>query len=139
MDDHRPDALISTGTTYVGNKVYNTTGSNQTKTSKKGVGASAIFTLRFENDGSDTDVYTIQGPGSVKGYSVGYWIGTTSYTTKVTSGTLKFTLDPGEFKTLTLRVKVGSTGKSSASFLVKATSQHDATKVDAVKAVVKRV
>jgi hypothetical protein len=139
LNDHKPDAWISTGAAYVGNGIYNATGLNQTKTLKKGVGVTASFTLRFENDGTGPDTYTIVGPGSVKGYSVSYWIGTTSYTTQVTAGTLKFNLAPGAFKTLTLRVKIGSVGKSSVALLVRATSDREPSKVDAVKAVVKRV
>ena len=138
LADHKPDAWISAGASYVGNGIYNATGLNQTKTLKKAVGVTATFTLRFENDGTGTDTYTIVGPGSVKGYTVSYSDRTTAYTTKVMAGTLKFTLNPGEYKTLTLRVKIGSTGKSSTGLLVKATSDREPSKVDAVKAVVKR-
>ncbi len=139
LSDHRPDAWLSTGTTYVGNNVYNATGTNQTKTQKKPVNVTATFTIRFENDGDDTDTYTIKGGKSATGYAVTYWIGTTSYTTKVTAGTMTITLSPGEYKILTMRVKVSAGGKASAGFLVSATSGHEPSKSDAVKAVVKRV
>jgi sugar lactone lactonase YvrE len=139
LSDHKPDSLISTGKTYVGDGIYNTTGINQAKTKKQGVNTLATFTLRFENDGTDKDTYTIKGAGSKKGYDVTYWIGTTTYTTKVTAGTLTFVLGPGQYKLLTMRVRVGASGKSSASFLVNATSGHDPTKSDVVKGIVKRV
>jgi sugar lactone lactonase YvrE len=139
LSDHQPDGWISTGKTYIGDGVYNTTGTNQTKTLKKSAKQTAIFTLRFENDGTSKDVYAIKGPASIKGYTVSYWIGTVPYTSQVTAGTLTMTLSPGQYKILTLRVTVGTTGHDSASFVVKATSQHDPTKADAVKAAVKRV
>jgi streptogramin lyase len=135
---HRPDAQIATGTTYVGNGVYNTTGSSQTKTLKAASGNTVTFKIRIQNDGSDADPYTLIGPGTGNGYAVSYHAGTLDITSQVTAGTYQVTLDPTKSKVITLRVTVKSTAAASRGFLVKATSTHDPTRADAVKAVVAR-
>ncbi len=139
LADHRPDAQIATGSTYVGNGVYNTTGKNQTKTLKTKANNTVTFKIRVENDGTDTDSYTFDGAGSVNGYTVTYKIGFTDYTTKITNGTLTISVAPGAYKLITMSVKVSSKGNASYSSLITATSGHDGTRVDAVKAVIKRV
>ena len=57
---------------------------------------------------------------------------------KVTNGTYTFSLASGAYKSLTMKVKVGATGKASWSSLVKVTSGHEPSKLDAVKGIVKR-
>jgi hypothetical protein len=135
---HRPDALIGTGSKYIGNNVYNATATNQTKTVKTGPGKTVTFAIRVQNDGSDADSFIVQGGGSEKGYAVSYFVGVTDYTTKIVNGTYKFSLDPGTYKSISMKVKVGSAGKASWSSLVKVTAELQPTKVDAVKGVIKR-
>jgi hypothetical protein len=135
---HRPDALIATGSSYVGNDVYNATGSGQSKTLKTKVGATAKFKVEIQNDGNDLDPISVVGPGSGNGYTVSYFDGSTNITTAVKAGTCTFSLDHGQSHVITVKVKVGSSAAASKSLLVKVTSGHDPSKVDAVKAVVKR-
>jgi DNA-binding beta-propeller fold protein YncE len=135
---HRPDNQIATGTTYVGNDVYNSDGSNQTKTLKAKVGKTVTFKIRIENDGSGTDPLTVTGAGSAKGYSVTYFSGTTNITSKVVAGTYRLTLDVGQSIVLKMTVKVGSNAVASRSILVKTSADHQPSRLDAVKAVVKR-
>jgi DNA-binding beta-propeller fold protein YncE len=135
---HRPDNQIATGTTYVGNNIYNATGLNQTKTLKAAVGKTVSFKIRIENDGSGTDPLTVLGSGSGKGYSVTYFSGTTNITSKVVAGTYKISLAAAASVVLKMTVKVGSTAVTSRSILVKTSADHEPTKLDAVKAVVKR-
>jgi DNA-binding beta-propeller fold protein YncE len=135
---HRPDGQIATGTTYLGNDVYNSDGANQTKTVNAKVGKTATFKIRFQNDGTGTDGYTVTGTGSGKGYTVSYFVGTTNITNKVTGGTYKVNVAAGQYGAITLKVTVGTKAVTSRSFLVKATADHETTRVDAVKAVVKR-
>ena len=45
----------------------------------------------------------------------------------------------GQSHVITVKVKVGKSASASKSLLLKVTSGHDPTKVDAVKAVVKKV
>jgi hypothetical protein len=136
--DHKPDAWIGFASKYVGNNVYNTTGSNQTKTEKTIPGKTLSFSLRVENDGTDTDTYTLKGAGSATGYTVSYFYGTIDYTNKVTSGTYSFSLAPGAYKSLSMKVKVTSKGKNAWSGLIEVTSGHDPSKQDDVKAAIKR-
>jgi DNA-binding beta-propeller fold protein YncE len=135
---HRPDNQIATGTTYVGNDVYNGTGLNQTKTLKAVVGKTVTFKIRIENDGSGTDPLTVLGGGSAKGYSVTYFAGTTNITSKVVAGTYKISLAAAASTVLRMTVKVGSTASTSRSILVTTSADHEPTRLDAVKAVVKR-
>jgi sugar lactone lactonase YvrE len=135
---HRPDGQIAAGKTYVGNNIYNSTGTNQTKTVKAAVGKTVVFKIRIENDGDSTDPFLVKGPGTANGYSLYYVDGTTDVTAKVKAGTYKVTLDPGASKVLTLKVKVTSAAAASKSVVVKVFSEREPTKLDAVKAVVKR-
>jgi hypothetical protein len=138
LQDHKPDGWIGVGGKYIGNNVYNSTAANQIKTVKTPAGQTITFAIRIENDGTDTDSYTMVGGGSAKGYTVSYFAGTTDYTTKVTNGTYTFSLASGSYKSLTMKVKVGSSGKASWSSLVKVTSGHESSKLDAIKGIVKR-
>ncbi len=135
---HRPDALIATGSSYIGNDVYNTTGSGQTKTLNTKVGATARFTIEIQNDGNDTDPISFSGPSTGNGYTVSYFDGSSNITSAVKAGTVNFDLNGGAYKVITVKVKVGSSASASKSLLIKVTSGHDPTKVDAVKAVVKK-
>jgi hypothetical protein len=135
---HRPDNQIATGTTYVGNNIYNATGLNQTKTLKAAVGKTVSFKIRIENDGSGTDPLTVLGTGSGKGYSVTYFSGTTNVTSKVVAGTYKISLGVAASVVLRMTVKVGSSAVTSRAMLVKTSADHEPTRLDAVKAVVKR-
>lgn len=138
-ESHRPDGQIATGTTYVGNGVYNSNGKNQTKTLKASPGQTVTFKIRIENDGSDTDPYTVLGTASGKGYVAKYLSGSTDITAQVKAGTYTVNLGPGGSRVLTLKVKLKASAVASRAFLVKATSTHSPTTVDAVKAIVKRV
>ena len=120
------------------NDVYNSDGSNQTKTVNAKVGKTVTFKIRFQNDGTGTDGYTVTGTGSGKGYTVSYFAGTTNITSKVTGGTYKVNVAAGQYGAITLKVTVGTKAVASRSFLVKAMADHETTRVDAVKAVVKR-
>jgi NHL repeat len=136
---HRPDAMIATGTTYIGNNVYNSTGASQTKSLKCGVGKTVVFKIRIQNDGNVGDSFSVRGPGTGSGYAAGYFDGTNNISASVVGGSYNVTLQPTKFKVLTLRVTVlSSSAVASRSFLVKFTAIRQTTKVDAVKAVVNK-
>ena len=84
------------------------------------------------------DPLTVLGGGSGKGYSVTYFAGTTNITSKVVAGTYKLTLGVGQSTVLKMTVKVGSTAVTARSILVKTSADHEPTRLDAVKAIVKR-
>jgi hypothetical protein len=136
----RPDAKIAlnSGGPYAGSNVYSATaGSRQTKIVTVQRGNSKTFVLRFENDGLSADSFKIQGTGSGNGYSVKYFKGSSDVTNAVRNGTFSTgPLDPGEFVTLKLVVKLANNTATSGAFLTKAKS-GPATEHDGVKAVVK--
>jgi hypothetical protein len=121
---HKPDAWLGLAGKFVGNDVYNSTASGQTKTSKTHAGLTSIFTIRVENDGSATDTFSIQGAGPKKGYTPTYLFGTVDDTSKIVSGNLSLTIAAGSYKYISLRVKVGSSGKASWSSLILITAVH---------------
>jgi hypothetical protein len=135
---HRPDALIATTASYAGNDVYNATGSGQSKTLKTKVGATAKFKIEIQNDGNDTDPIAFSGPATANGYTISYFDGASNITSAVKAGTVTFDLSGGASKVITVKVKVGSSAGASKSLLIQVTSGHDPSKVDAVKAVVKK-
>ena len=102
------------------------------------MGKTVSFKIRIENDGSGTDPLTVLGGGSAKGYSVTYFSGTTNITGKVVAGTYKISLAVGASVVLKMTVKVGSSAVASRSILVKTSADHEPTRLDAVKAIVKR-
>jgi sugar lactone lactonase YvrE len=136
---HRPDGWVGVGSRFVGNNIYNDTAQNQAKTIKTKAHTTVSFIVRAENDGSDTDTYTIQGDGSAKGYTVTYLLGITDITTKVVNGTYSVNVSAGSYRGITVKVAVTGKGLSSWSSLVTTTSGHDPSKSDTVKAIVKRV
>ncbi len=135
---HQPDAQLATGTNYVGDGVYNSNGASQAKTLKAGVGKTVTFKIRLENDGNDADTYTLVGTGSGKGYTVSYLLGSTGITNAVVDGSYSVNVAAGSSKVFTLKVKVGKTASASRAILVKTTSGHAPSELDAVKATVKR-
>ncbi len=135
---HRPDAQLAKGTVYVGDNVYNTSATNQSKTVKVAVGSTVKFKVMLQNDGTDRDTYKVVGGKSSTGYTVVYYDGTTGVTSAVTGGTYKVALDPATTKVLILKVTVGSSAPTAKSVTVTVSSTHDPSKVDAVKATVKR-
>jgi hypothetical protein len=135
---HRPDGQIAAGGKYAGNNIYNTTGSKQTKTQSTQAGHTISFQVKVENDGNESDTYALQGSDSIKGFAVTYLIGTIDVTAKVKAGTYQFPLGSGQTKLLTVRVAVSKAKATSRAFSITATSVHDPSKVDVVKAVAKR-
>jgi hypothetical protein len=136
---HRPDGQIAAGGKYAGNNIYNSTGSKQTKTQSTTAGHTVLFQVKIENDGNESDVYSLLGSASSTGFAVTYLIGTTDVTSKVKAGTYQFPLGSGQTKLLTVRVAVSKAKATSKTVSVTVTSVHDPTKEDVVKAVVKRI
>jgi hypothetical protein len=138
----QPDNQIklSNESTYLGDNVYNTDGSNQTKATTVRAGKSATFDILIQNDGSATDSFTVLGAGNSTGFTVKYYPGTSGgseITSAVLAGTYSVNnLAPGTNQvfraviTVARGVAVGTT----KDCLVTSTSAADNTKRDAVKA-----
>jgi hypothetical protein len=136
---HRPDGQIAAGGKYAGNNIYNSTGTKQTKTQSTTAGHTISFQVKVENDGNESDIYSLLGSASSTGFAVTYLIGTTDVTAKVKAGTYQFPLGSGQTKLLTVRVAVSKAKATSKTISVTATSVHDPTKEDVVKAIAKRI
>ena len=141
---YQPDGMIRTrSSVFVGNNVYNTTGTNQAAKAKTRRTKKAVFYLKVQNDGTFTDTFRLKGPGKKPGVAVTYLAGstgTTTITSAVTHGTYTLTnLAPGTTRVIRLVVKVkrGASIGAQRSWLITATSTHDGTRKDAVLAKIK--
>jgi hypothetical protein len=140
----QPDVLIKRAarTTYLGDNVYNASGSGQTVLSRRKHGRQQAFTMTVQNDGNAADSFRVVGPGRRRGFAVSYLLGSTDVTAAVVGGTFVTpTLAPGATTQVRLvvrvkrRARIGSVG----SWLVTAASTQAAAQLDAVKAKVRIV
>ena len=139
----RPDGRIRLGAgVYVGNNVYNTTGTSQSRTGSALRGDSITFGISIQNDGTNDDRFLVKATGAARSaYSVRYFRGTTDITTAVVAGTYKTTtLARGATSLITARVTVKSTATagSSVTRLVTLISVGDGARKDAVMFIGKR-
>jgi hypothetical protein len=139
---YRPDAQIKLGgdTSYLGVRVFDTTGVGQTRTTTTTPGKSATFELRFVNTGTHADSIAVHGCKSSSGFAVKYFKGTTNVTTSVTAGGYKTaTLAAGASQVLALKIAVSPTAIAGKldTCAVTASSNAAPTKQDVVKARVK--
>src|SRR5262249_55431488 len=135
------DAQVGTTAGFVGDNIYNATGSQQSRSLTVHRTKTGTFSVKIANDGGlGADSFKVKGTGSGGGLAITYLAGATNVTAQVVAGTYAISnLAPGGSKTLTMKVKVASGAKvgSSRSFLVTATSSGGGSPKDAVKAVVK--
>jgi len=138
----QPDAQIkaSGDASYIGDDVYSSDGSGETRSINVKAGSSGTFLINVQNDGSATDSFTLKGAGSSSPFAVKYYSGTsggTDITSLVTAGTYKISsVTPTASQAIRMVVTVARKAASGISkgFLVTATSVADMTKQDAVKA-----
>jgi hypothetical protein len=140
---YQPDGRIKKGSTgtLAGNDIYNTSGTNQTRSASKAIGTSVTFYVSIQNDGAAADSFKVSGAGSTTMYSVRYYRGTTEITSAVVAGTYQTaSLAVGSAVQIkaVVKVKSSATVGSSVSRLVTLTSTNDGTKKDAVLFSVKR-
>jgi hypothetical protein len=140
----KPDGRIRKGTQlYVGNDVYNSTASGQTRSGGATPGHTFTFGILIQNDGIFADSIKVHATGAGNAnFVITYWKGTTNVTAAVVAGTYKTaSLGPGGFTTLTARVTVKTTATSGAQVtrLVTLSSVSEPARVDAVKFIAKRL
>lgn len=138
---YRPDNAISkfSGGGYVGNDVYNKSGTNQTREKSVNAGGSTRLYVRVQNDSKVTDSFFIKGTAGSGGFAVGYGVAGKNVKSAVVGGEYWLTLAPGATKTVVITVKAGS-GLSAGSQIVlkvSARSAGDSSKVDVVRGIVK--
>lgn len=137
--DQRPDALVrySADRTSLGNNIYNTTASSQTRSVTAPRRTSRTFYVQMQNDGNAPSAFTLRGSGSSTGFTIRYFSGSTDITGRVVRGTYSSgTLSPGAARTVRLVVTIGSgaTLRSVKSCLITVTWTGDVVARDAVKA-----
>ncbi|HKA07422.1 MAG TPA: hypothetical protein VKD71_09210 [Gemmataceae bacterium] len=138
----KPDNLIklSSESTYLGNNVYNTDATSQTKNQNVPAGLTGVFHIMVQNDGTATDSFTVRGAGSSAGFTVTYYTGLsggTEVTSAVTAGTYKVSnLAAGANQIIRVVITVAQNTALNTikDCLVTSTSVADTTKQDAVKA-----
>ena len=137
--NYEVDAEIrkSTQTAFIGDGVYNTTATGQTRSSSVRRGQTGTFVVQVRNEGSATDAIKVKGPASSGAFTLRYFQGTTDVTAQVVAGTFQFTnLAPNATAQLKVKVKVASTATVYAvrTVKVKTTSAADTTETDTVAA-----
>lgn len=139
----QPDGRIRLGTSgaFVGDNIYNTTGTSQKKTGSAPRGSTITFGISIQNDGSAADGFRVQAAGSSTSYNVKYLDGLTNVTTAVVAGTYQTpSLAPGASHLLTVKAKVKSSATvgSKVVRLVTISSVAAGIAQDAVKFTAKR-
>jgi hypothetical protein len=142
--DQQPDAWVSTSSSsgYIGNNVYNGTGSQQTKTVTGRRTTTKTFYVRVYNDGNVTDKIALRGSASSAGSRVRYLSGSTDITTAMRStGGWKVSLKPRAYKLVKVRITIlrGAAIGSAKPATVSGTWTGDGTRTDLAGAVVKVV
>src|SRR5829696_22395 len=141
LPQYRPDGQVrlSTAASYVGNNVYNATGTNQTASVTTAAGTSRTFMVNVQNDGAVSDSYVLRGPGNSTGFTVRYFAGTTDITSAVVTGTYPLSgVAAGAARTISMQVTVGAAAAAGSvkSSLITAASTNSGIAVDAVRTVV---
>ena len=140
----RPDGRIRLGTSgaYVGNNVYNATGSGQSRTGAAKRGKTITFGISIQNDGTSADSFKVRATGSATSrYTLKYLHGSTDITARVVAGTFRTSsLAPGAAYAITVKVTVKSTATagSKVTRLVTITSVGSTSKKDVVSFIAKR-
>jgi hypothetical protein len=140
----RPDGRIKKGSgTLVGNDIYNTTGTDQSRSGSATAGSMLTFTISVQNDGAVADSFKVAASGTtVSGYTVRYFRGTTNITSQVVAGTYQTaSLSVGSTFAIKAKVTVTATAAKGSTItrLVTLTSVKDTSKKDAVKLSVQRI
>jgi len=138
----KPDNLIklSSESTYLGNNVYNTDATNQTKNQQVQAGLTGVFHTMIQNDGTATDSFTVRGAGSSTGFTVKYYTdisGGTEVTSAITAGTYRVSnlaAGANQIIRVVITVAPNTALNTIKDCLVTSTSVADTTRSDAVKA-----
>ncbi len=142
--DQRPDAMIrgAAATHFVGNNVYNTTGSGQSTTVTAQPGRIRGFYVRIYNDGSVRNTFVIKGSAALSRSTVYYLVGRTNVTKAMRSAAgYSVSLAPGAYVQILARVVLDQHAVvgTSKSATVSATWRGDGVRTDVVKGVVRVV
>jgi len=138
----RPDGRIRRGTgVLVGNDIYNTTGTGQTRTGTAARGASVSYFISVQNDAPLADTLHLRGGRSSVSFGVVYKNAGQDITNEVIDGTyVTPSLAPGATHTIRAIVTVRNTAPrgSSLARTLTATSTANSARKDTVRFVTSR-
>ena len=145
---YRPDLEIGTskGGSFVGDRVYNTTGEEQTRSATVAPGDAVVFFVHLRNRAAVTDSIFLSGTRREWNFTAHYFHGEQEITDAVTGvppqrrGYPSYVTDMGPKGSIGLRIKVwvrpGTEMGSERVILLRATSGGGSRKVDVVRAIV---
>jgi probable HAF family extracellular repeat protein len=142
--DQQPDGLVSTrpSAAYVGDNVYNSTGTGQTRTLAARRGTKRAFYVRVHNDGTVPNTISLRGSGSPPRSTVRYFRRSTDVTAPMRSAAgLTFHLPPGGFRQVRVVTTVGPRAGIGSRKAATVTGgwTGDGTRTDVVRTVVRVV
>ena len=87
----QPDALVAKAKTgpFKGDDLYNGNAAGQTLKKRAVRRSTSSFFVRIQNEGADTDSFTLEGPGALRGLRVKYFLGRHDITRRVVAGTYR--------------------------------------------------
>ena len=137
----QPDlAAAVRGGSYVGEEVFNNSGSGQIAIQTVRTGATARFSIKVENGGNLDDTFTITAleGGLATGTSISYSSNGVDITKKLVElGGIKFRdLEPGEDRIIEVTIKAEGAVLGGYGTTITAISQNTPAKVDAARALV---
>jgi len=139
----RPDALIRNDADpdYIGDGIYNTDGTDQTKSQTVNHSQTAKYWVELQNDGTDKDRFTVTGTAGGAGWTVRYLRnnihgGVSDITARVTGAGWSCLMTSGLSRELWVEVTPDDTvpGDEVKQVLVTATSESNPSLSDTVKA-----
>jgi len=140
--EFQPDNLIATLESYsdiTGEAIYNTDGTDQTRTRSIANGASAAYYIKIENDANTTDEVIVKGRGSSGDWALTYYdakTGGNNITSSIEgSGWSTGILASGGTREVRMVVANSGSTISTLEALVTSESKTQSTMKDAVKAV----
>jgi len=139
--EFRPDGIIgnqSDNSDYIGEGVFNVSGTSQTKSQSISVGQTATYFIKTKNAGNATDNISILGTGDSTGWTISYYDAKTAgtdITSQVTGGTGWLTsLASGETKEIRAAVHSTTATPSTKEVFITAASTNNTTKKDVIGA-----
>jgi hypothetical protein len=140
---HCPDGRIRriNSPDWVGDGIHNIDSLGQTRAAVIPAGATARFAVRFDNDGTETDTFVIQGSRNPRHFLISYFVNGAPVSSHVRNGSYRFEDVPsGGFRTMTVEVRARNTAPvgSKAITRIGVRSALEAGLLDRVKAVTYR-
>ncbi|MBI5699150.1 right-handed parallel beta-helix repeat-containing protein [Candidatus Saganbacteria bacterium] len=139
--EYRPDGMVgnqSNGSDYIGEGVFNLSGTNQTKTQALSVGQTATYYFKIKNAGNTAEYISVLGTGDSTGWTVIYYDATSGgndITSQVTGGSGWPTLvNSSEAKEIRATVHSTADTPSTKEVFVTSVSSNNTTKKDVVGA-----